>query len=178
MNTWGVNCDRSISCTGLQYGNFRIPILLSYRTSIWKFQNSYIAILQDLNMEISEFLYCNLTGLEYGSFKIPILISYRTWIWKFQNSYVAILRTWIWKFQNSYIAILQDLSMEVSEFLYPRCNCARVSRHRSTCTVVNSDLPVPIHTQSHQLSFHPCHLQTLWCHPPTTSAVNTKRHTN
>ena len=28
-----------------------------------------------------------------------------------------------------------------------------VNGHRSTCKVMNSDLPVPIHTQSHQLPF-------------------------
>ena len=32
----------------------------------------------------------------------------------------------------------------------------RVNGHRSPCTVVNSDLPVPIHTQSHQLPFQEC----------------------
>ena len=32
----------------------------------------------------------------------------------------------------------------------------RVNGHRSTCTVANSDLPVPIHTQSHQLPFQEC----------------------
>ena len=32
----------------------------------------------------------------------------------------------------------------------------RVNGHRSTCTVTNSDLPVPIHTQSHQLPFQEC----------------------
>ena len=29
-----------------------------------------------------------------------------------------------------------------------------INGHRSTCTVVNSDLPVPIYTQSHQLPFY------------------------
>ena len=32
----------------------------------------------------------------------------------------------------------------------------RVNGHLSTCTVMNSDLPVPIHTQSHQLHFQEC----------------------
>ena len=32
----------------------------------------------------------------------------------------------------------------------------RVNGHRSTCKVVNSDLPVPIHTQFHQLPFQDC----------------------
>ena len=32
----------------------------------------------------------------------------------------------------------------------------RVNGHRSTCTVVNSDILVPIHTQSNQLSFQEC----------------------
>ena len=31
-----------------------------------------------------------------------------------------------------------------------------VNGHCSTCTVANSDLPVPIHTQSHQLPFQEC----------------------
>ena len=32
----------------------------------------------------------------------------------------------------------------------------RVNGHCCTCTFVNSDLPVPIHTQSHQLPFQEC----------------------
>ena len=32
----------------------------------------------------------------------------------------------------------------------------RVNRQHSTCTVMNSDLQVPIHTQSHQLPFQEC----------------------
>ena len=32
----------------------------------------------------------------------------------------------------------------------------RVNGYRSTCTVVNCDLPVPIYTQSHQLPFQEC----------------------
>ena len=31
-----------------------------------------------------------------------------------------------------------------------------VNGHRFTCTVVNFDLPVPIHTQTHQLPFQEC----------------------
>ena len=34
----------------------------------------------------------------------------------------------------------------------------RVNGHRSTCKVANSDLPVPIQTQSHQLPFQECWL--------------------
>ena len=54
----------------------------------------------------------------------------------------------------------------------------RVNRHRSTCMVVNSDLPVPIHTQSHQLPFQECWSVHIIHKLPnatlTPSAANTK----
>ena len=45
-----------------------------------------------------------------------------------------------------------------------------INGHRSTCTVMGSDLPVPIHTQSHQLPSQECWSvrviqKTPWCHP-------------
>ena len=56
----------------------------------------------------------------------------------------------------------------------------RVQGHRSTCTVVNSDLPVSIHTQSHQLPFQECWsihvIHKLLGATQTMSAANLKRH--
>jgi len=58
----------------------------------------------------------------------------------------------------------------------------RVNGHRSICTVVNCDLPVPIHTQSHQLPF-----QEFWSirvihklpdATPTVSTTKLKWHIN
>ena len=57
-----------------------------------------------------------------------------------------------------------------------------VNGHRSTCKVTNSNLPVPIHTQSHQLPFQECWsvriIQKLPDTTPTTSIANMKRHIN
>ena len=57
-----------------------------------------------------------------------------------------------------------------------------VNGHRSTCMIMNSDLLVPIHTQSHQLPFQEC-WSVLVIHKlpdttPTISAANLKQHTN
>ena len=58
----------------------------------------------------------------------------------------------------------------------------RINGQWSTCTVVNSNLPVPIHTQSHQLPFQEC-WSILVIHKlpdaiPTMSTANLKQHTN
>ena len=57
-----------------------------------------------------------------------------------------------------------------------------VNGHCSICTVVNSDLLVPIHTQSHQLPFQECWsvhiIHKLPDATPTMSATNLKQHIN
>ena len=56
----------------------------------------------------------------------------------------------------------------------------RVSGHQSTSMVIN--LPVPIHTQSHQLPFQECWsvsvIHKLLDATPTISATNLKQHVN
>ena len=54
-----------------------------------------------------------------------------------------------------------------------------VNEHHSTCTVVNSDLSAPIHTQSHQLSFQECwSIHIIHKLPDTMSAANLNGHIN
>jgi hypothetical protein len=59
----------------------------------------------------------------------------------------------------------------------------RVDGHRFTCMVVNVDLPVPIHTQFHQLPFQECwglsvSFANSWMPSLTMSAANLKCHIN
>ena len=55
----------------------------------------------------------------------------------------------------------------------------RVNGHWSSYKVVNSDLSVTIHTQSHQLPLQECWpFKNSWTPPPTMSPANLKRHIN
>ena len=58
----------------------------------------------------------------------------------------------------------------------------RMNGHRFTTTVSNPDLPVAIHTQSHQIPFQECCLLVSYTNyltpPQTTSSGNLKLHTN
>ena len=60
-----------------------------------------------------------------------------------------------------------------------RCLSDRMNGHWFTTTVSNPDLPVVIHTQSHQIPFQKCwSVNVIHKLPDSTSAVNLKLHTN
>ena len=88
----------------------------------------------------------------------------------------------------------QEVSQKIVELhWYPPCISKvpdrfqqllkRIHGHRSTCTVVNSDLPLPIPIKSHQLSFQECwFLCIIHKHsdatPTMSAAANQKQYIN